>query len=874
MRRLLFFLILANLCLSAYTQGIKGIITDEKKDPIPFATIYIENLKTGTSSNANGRFEINLKTGTYTVLFRSLGYKQVRREVSVSSSLQTIDIVMTTESYQINEVTITQNSEDPAYAIMRRVIAWAPYHLNQVKHYQSELYLKGTMILDKMPRLLAKKITFADKNGKEIKIKTGYAYLEESINEITFDAPNKYKQKVKSLRSTFPENSNQPVTPVEFIKTSFYQAEILEQISPISPKSFSHYLFSYEGFSKEGNYLVDKIKVIPRRKSQKLFSGYIYIVEQYWCLHSVDLRNEQFWGSIDIKQIYSPVIENAWLPISHTFRVEASMLGIKGRYNYISTVKFTNLQINERLKGPLIAKLPDQPYGAMEENNETQKLLAKKNFTKRDLRKVVKATREEGKKNKRDTIKSLEIKDRRSDVKIEVDSLASRRDTSMWNTMRPVPLTIEEVKSFHVKDSVIINSQPRAKIDTIKKSTKKKFPEPIKNVFMGSSKNLKQLKTKISYSGLVAPKYLAFNTLDGWIYGQSLKFDTHIDSIHSFSINPAGYYAFNRKAFMGTVSGKYLYAPFKNGEFSIDGGVGSSDFNPTSGINGRMNSIVSLFFRYNYMKLFEKRHVTVGNHIDLANGLRLSTSATYMQTRYLENTSDYSFFYRNKRDFTTNVPENDVFLQPQNSNYKSFSVNAGLSYTPEYYFKIENHRKKMIRSIYPTFNVKYIGGLSGILGSNSSYHMLLGGLNQHIETSRGSTLQYRLESGIFNSIKDIQFSEFKHFNTQFMVVQFTDFENSFQLLDFYKYSTSKNYIEGHIQYQTDLLLLKRLPLISNTIWNENLYLNYLNTPAVKNYVELGYGIGQIYLIGNISVFGSFENGKYKSVGMKLGFKFN
>ncbi len=874
MRYLLFFSILTNLFFTTYSQGIKGIITDEKKGPIPFATIYIENLKTGTSSNANGKFEINLKSGTYTILFRSLGYKQVRKEISVGSSSQTIDIMMTTESYQIKEVTITQNSEDPAYAIMRRVIAWAPYHLNQVKHYQSELYLKGTMILDKMPRLLAKKITFSDKNGKEIKIKIGYAYLDESINEITFDAPNKYKQKVKSLRSTFPENNNQPITPVEFIKTSFYQAEILEQISPISPKSFFHYQFSYEGCSKEGDYLVDKIKVIPRRKSQKLFSGYIYIVEQYWCLHSVDLRNEQFWGSIDIKQIYSPVIDNAWLPISHTFRVEASMLGIKGRYNYISTVKFTNLQINERLKGPVVAKLPDQPSGAKEENNETQKLLAKKDFTKRDLRKVVKATREEEKKNKRDTIKSLEIKDRHSDIKIEVDSLASRRDTSMWNTMRPVPLTIEEVKSFHVKDSVMINTQPKAKNDTTKTTTKKKFPEPIKDVFIGSSKYLKHLKTNVSYSGLVVPKYLAFNTVDGWIYGQSLKFDTRIDSIHSFSIKPVGYYAFNRKAFMGMVSAKYLYAPFKNGEFSIDGGTGSSDFNQTSGINGRMNGIMSLFFRYNYMKLFEKRHVTIGNQIDLANGLRLSTSLTYMQTRFLENTSDYSFFFRNKRDYTSNVPNNDVFLQPQNSNYKSFSVNAGLSYTPEYYYKIENHRKKMIRSKYPTFNVNCKGGLSGILGSNSSYNLLSGGLNQHIETSKGSTLQYRLESGVFINVKDIHFSEFKHFNTQFIMVQFTDFENSFQLLDFYRYSTSKNYIEGHIQYQTDLLLLKRLPLISNTIWNENLYLNYLNTSALKNYVELGYGVGQIYFIGNISVFGSFEDGKFKSVGMKFGFKFD
>jgi hypothetical protein len=180
----------------------------------------------------------------------------------------------------------------------------------------------------------------------------------------------------------------------------------------------------------------------------------------------------------------------------------------------------------------------------------------------------------------------------------------------------------------------------------------------------------------------------------------------------------------------------------------------------------------------------------------------------------------------------------------------------------------------MVRSRFPTFTISYKKGLSGVLGSNASYHLFSGGINQRIETGNGSTLHYRLESGVFFNVNDISFSEFKHFNTQPLLVQFTGFENSFQLLDFYTYSTSRNYIEGHVQYQTDLLLLKRLPWISNTIWNENLYLNYLHTPALKNYVELGYGLGQIYLMGNLSVFGSFENGRYRSVGMRIGFRFN
>jgi hypothetical protein len=98
------------------------------------------------------------------------------------------------------------------------------------------------------------------------------------------------------------------------------------------------------------------------------------------------------------------------------------------------------------------------------------------------------------------------------------------------------------------------------------------------------------------------------------------------------------------------------------------------------------------------------------------------------------------------------------------------------------------------------------------------------------------------------------------------------FEKSFQLINYYKHSTSDQYIEGHLHYKTRLLLIKRLPIISKRIWSENLYVNYLATPTLKNYVELGYGIGNILAVGNLGVFTSFENGKYQSVGVKVGFE--
>ena len=61
---------------------IKGTVTDSKEQPLPFVNIYIENTYTGTTSNQDGVYELNVnKTGSYTVVFQFLGYKTVKKEL-------------------------------------------------------------------------------------------------------------------------------------------------------------------------------------------------------------------------------------------------------------------------------------------------------------------------------------------------------------------------------------------------------------------------------------------------------------------------------------------------------------------------------------------------------------------------------------------------------------------------------------------------------------------------------------------------------------------------------------------------------------------------------------------------------------------------
>jgi hypothetical protein len=145
------FILLFSLKLSAQEATITGKITGEDGKTIPFATVYIKSTTKGTSANSEGEYSINLKTGTYELRFKAIGYRQESRKIELKSS-QNISVVLKNEDYQIKEVTVRAGSEDPAYAIIRKAIKKRKGYLNAVNSYTAEVYIKGLQKLLAAPK--------------------------------------------------------------------------------------------------------------------------------------------------------------------------------------------------------------------------------------------------------------------------------------------------------------------------------------------------------------------------------------------------------------------------------------------------------------------------------------------------------------------------------------------------------------------------------------------------------------------------------------------------------------------------------------------------------------------------------------------------
>ncbi|MGZ3848225.1 MAG: SusC/RagA family TonB-linked outer membrane protein [Flavisolibacter sp.] len=97
--------VLMLVCALAYAQTrmVTGKVVDEKGIPIPFATVTQKGTKNGTSADAEGNFNLDVKNGN-TIVISSTGYQT--RELSVQGQNH-LRVQLSTASNMIDEVIVT-----------------------------------------------------------------------------------------------------------------------------------------------------------------------------------------------------------------------------------------------------------------------------------------------------------------------------------------------------------------------------------------------------------------------------------------------------------------------------------------------------------------------------------------------------------------------------------------------------------------------------------------------------------------------------------------------------------------------------------------------------------------------------------------------
>ncbi|MDP3398845.1 MAG: DUF5686 and carboxypeptidase regulatory-like domain-containing protein [Bacteroidales bacterium] len=834
------FLILISLLVATELDAavFTGKITDENGQPIPYASVYIHELSTGVSTDEKGEFRITLQQGTYTCEVSSLGYKRERFTVEVNSQLVTKTIILKEEIYRLSDVTFRGGKEDRAMSVMRKAIAKAPFHRQQVRGYESTLYMKGSMKVTKIPALIR-----LQAGRSRTGLVLNKLFLIESHSEIVYSYPNNYDETVKAVSSTIPSEIN-PGNMSGVIRTSVYDKNFFGKLSPLAPNAFNYYKFVYEGITNESGRIINKIRVTPKKGDAKLITGHIYIQDDVWNVSYIDFVTKEAGVTTNIKITYNEVKPSIMLPTAYSADVKVDVLGVNAGGRFNSSITYS--KVNE-VKGA-----PVQP----------EPLPADKEITTREAKTIASATEKRVKQN--DTTsrkKDLEIK-RDTTHKRVVDTLAKMRDNTYWAEVRRLPLSEEEILSYKMSDSLKKEFKRVFEEDSVKRINRSTGNKVLDKIVYDARYKVGKNIT-LGYGGL-SRLVGDFNFTDGYQIGQNLFASYRINNNSSVVLTPEFYYSTLRKELLWKTDAVYTYSPLRSGRLFLSIGEGSSNISRRSGVSPLVNSYAAFLFGLNPVKFHSRRWVESTNSIDISNGLRLNVGLSYEEITPLENGGAKSLFGKVPQP---NNPDN--IYEVISTEHKSASYTISLSYTPEYYFRIRDGKKRYVRSKYPTFTLYSRATFAAPSQEYSSYGMAGLTISQRFNSGLYGMYLYNIDAGGFYKRDRVFLKDFRHFASSDIMVTENGFNGAFLLLDSYRYSTPESWLTAAIEYRTDYLLLNRLPIFNSALLYEALHLKTLWLPEKRiTHTEAGYSFGMKGL-ARAGIFVGFDGVKYNGYGFRI-----
>ncbi len=861
--------------------GVRGTIRNAKGEPLPYAAVVAKGTQTGTMANADGRYELALKPGQYELVYQFLGFKTQVKSVEVGSGMAEVDMTLAEQSFNLQEVNVGKGKEDPAYSIMRRAIAKARFHQLQVNSYTARYYTKSTITILDLPL----EFLYRDqlkKAEKEFNFKKGAPILNETVSDVSFTQPNTIRTKVIASRNSQTDF----VTPNQFYGVSFYRPEVVGAVSPLSPKAFAYYKFSYEGTFREQGPAgvpvdVSKISVIPRSYGTGVFRGTIYIIEDTWAIHSLQLESVSQQGfTVQARQVYNPV-QGVWMPLNQRYNINGAYLGAKFTAQFVSNVTFNQFTVNpafvEDVK--VIDEKTDKPATVLsnrdiKSQSMTDAVAKQKEFSTKNLKKLIKEYEKQEYKARKERKEDVAVTRNDSTV---IDSLAGKRSSAFWDSLRTVPLTSAETNSYVRRDSIKIVRKVEIQKDSAKAQRDSSQHVRLGHLISGHVWRLdKSRLTTLQFSGLLAN--LEYNTVEGYTVESQLQYSHYYDikKTNRFTLTPVGRYDFGRKQWLGYATAAFAH---KASNVAVSGGRYIVQFNPDTPISPSLNSITTKFFERNFMKLYQKDYFInlTAAAKPLDGQLSVSGSLEYAQRSQLSNYRDdlKPYFNWKRYSFTPNQPYNAETGSIESNGtdfptHKALTLNLTASghLTPTRY-RIRNGNRVALTNHSPELLVNYRRGMADV-----DYDFAQATLRHTLETGIYSSLSYQATVGGFLTNKTVYFPDFKHFQGNEFFFQQGDPVSTFRLLPYYQYSTRSHFFEGHALVEFRKFALTRIAVLRLIGLKENVFMHYLATPASRNYTELGYGldglIPSIFPFFRVEVIAQFQGGRYQELGFRIG----
>ncbi len=825
-KALVFLFLLISQTSSA--QKIYGTVFSATGDLLPYASVTIKGTSIGASANNNAKFAISVTPGTYKVVCQHIGYTTQEKTITIKRDDEELAFILSNLELDMTEV-VVKSGEDPAYAIIREAIKKRPFYNEQVKGFECELYTKDLMKLRNLPKkILGRKI--ADEDIKDMGLdssRKGIFYLSESVANVFTQQPDKFKMEVVSSRVSGSDGFG--FTFPTFI--SMYQNNVsvfLDRlnprgfVSPIADNALSMYRYKYLGSFYEDGKEINSIQVIPRRTYEPVFSGTINITDGDWRIHSLDLlltktSQLEIVDTLHLTQIHVPVGNDVWRVKNQLIHFSFKQFGIDAIGNFVSV--YSNYKINP--------------------------VFAKKRF---------------------------------DNIIVKYDTGVNKRPVTYWDSIRPVPLEVEEKKDYRVKDSLFLISKDSAlsksSIDSLNKNRPKLKPYDIFWKGLHRTKYLTDGNREWGIESLI--KAMEYNSVEGVVLQFQPYYNQYLKKLKTnFSFEPNLRYGLNN-THLNAWADIYLRTrdldtdrKLKRQTWTISGGKRVSQFNKAIPITALSNTINTFLFGDNYMKIYENYYGAVNFNKRYESGFRFNVGALYEDRIPLENTSEYYVF---KKKDTANITPNYPYekIPAQFTPHQAFIVSFDVSIKPGQRYIQYPNRKMSLGSKYPTFSFSYSHGFKGIFGSDVDFGKWKFSVSDDKNFKLAGLLKYKVGMGGFINVSKVYIQDYQHFNGN-RTLPASEYVNSFQLANYYGNSTTSSfYTYGHLEHHFNGLLTNKIPLFKRLNWNLVAGGNTFYVNGKNNYVEVFAGLENILKLFRIDFVMAYENGRKGTTAIRIG----
>lgn len=782
---------------------VRGTVTDANGEAIPYANVYVANSTYGVVTNIKGEYFMELNRGEYTLVFQSLGYAEMRKEIQVERNM-TLDVVLEDEAVEMETVEIKAGRRDPAYAIMEKVIDRKRDYVKQFETFQCETYLKVTLEKDTLNT--RKKRRERERKGRNGDIEARAA--EEAANDSSaivlpdtiandtlppdsliaktpadtssrqklnfiesrstthFSFPNQYKSIVHGYRDmterrrafgalTWSEDGvDLSASTVEYTNPFLFYTDVSDAdinfyrnlvdaydlgdrpfISPLSSTSWKlSYKYKLEEQFMENGRVIYKIRVTPRLAAGPYFEGHIWVVDKLWAIKSVNLKIHpstlSFFNYFQIIHNYEMTEDNRWVLAREDYYYNTKM---DGEWHYGSSIAIhSDYQLD--------VEFP-------------------KNFFRNEIRRV--------------------------------EDDARDKDSTYWESIRPLTLKEAEITFIHERDS--INSYHQSKEYLLQQDSmynEFKFWDPIihgityRRRSAQMSYYINPLISQVKPWGVGGYRH----ELGGWV---TKGWDNYKKLIVSGDID----YGFANQDVRGKVNVGFVYAPKHFGKMNVRYG---NDYV----LVNNFETIVALFSRGNFV---QRISYGLSHEWELVNGIHAEVGFAYADRKPIAdlNLSDWS---------------DDLFgdlNRPQDFNvYKEAILDIKLKFTPGQKYITEPGRKINLGSRWPTFTVKYRKAIPDIFDSELNYDFLEISSQDEFRPGTWGISRWSFRTGRFLQADNLRFTDYTFFRGSDPYL-FANPLRAFQLLG-PTISTPNGYFQANYLHDFGGALLDKVPLINRT----------------------------------------------------------